>query len=496
MEVDEKRNGFEKEEEKEEYHDEDDSLSELLIDRFRLSSISIAEAEAPKWHLLIDRGIYFLQAKDVLKGIKKKLGSKNSKVQLLALTPDYHVKEKILTLIDTWQEAFGGPTARYPQYYVAYQELLHAGAVFPQRSERSEPVLTPPQTQPLSSYPPNIHNYDRQDMAESSAESEFPLSNPEFWSVALLAFCCLTEMQNVLGIMDVLAEMLNALDLGNKEGLQQEVIVDLVEQCRTYKQRVVHILLIQHSMHHFLKSLTSRMDLIYGFIQFFEFISWYAAFVYKEVAHALKINSVYSKRKLLSIHENLARLPFIPSFSDEGKLPLSLVATRCAEGLKWELLLRMGYGAPPCLLVYLCVCLRVCCVSSRVPSCLASPHCGGYVFVCVMCLLMYLRVWPRLTAEAMSSCVSCVFSCTFVSGLASLRRLCLRVCCVSSRVPSCLASPHCGGCLRVCCVSSRVPSCLASPHCGGYVFSCIFVSGLASLRLLVYLRVFACCLSC
>ncbi|XP_022750183.1 TOM1-like protein 9 [Durio zibethinus] len=201
------------------------------------------------------------QAKDVVKGIKKRLGSKNPKVQLLALTlletiikncgdivhmhvaerdvlhemvkivkkrPDFQVKEKILSLIDTWQEAFGGARARYPQYYVAYQELLRAGAVFPPRNERSAPVFTPPQTQPLSSYPQNIHNSDRQETAESSAESEFPTLS-------------LTEIQNARGIMDVLAEMLNALDPGNKQGLSQEVIVDLVEQCRNYKQRVVHL---------------------------------------------------------------------------------------------------------------------------------------------------------------------------------------------------------------------------------------------------------------
>ncbi|GAB4837251.1 hypothetical protein Ancab_002154 [Ancistrocladus abbreviatus] len=150
-------------------------------------------------------------------------------VKIVKKKPDFHVKEKILILIDTWQEAFGGPRARYPQYYAAYQELLRAGAVFPQRSERSAPVFTPPQTHPLSSYPPNVRNSDsRQETAITSSEADYPTLS-------------LTEIQNARGIMDVLAEMLNALDPGNKEGLRQEVIVDLVEQCRAFKQRVVHL---------------------------------------------------------------------------------------------------------------------------------------------------------------------------------------------------------------------------------------------------------------
>lgn len=40
------------------------------------------------------------------------------------MQPDFRVKEKILILIDTWQEVFGGPRAQYQQYFVAYQELL------------------------------------------------------------------------------------------------------------------------------------------------------------------------------------------------------------------------------------------------------------------------------------------------------------------------------------------------------------------------------------
>ncbi|KAF3636772.1 putative target of Myb protein 1-like isoform X2 [Capsicum annuum] len=202
------------------------------------------------------------QAKDVVKGTKKRLGSRKSKVQLLALTlleaivkncgdivhmhvaekgilhqmvkmvkkkPEFHVKEKILVLIDTWQEALGGPRARYPQYYGAYQELLRLGAVFPQRSERSAPAFTAPQKHLLASDPHNPQKPGSgQDAAESSADAEYPTLS-------------LTEIENARGIMDVLAEMLNALGPENKEGLRQDVIVDLVAQCRTYKQRLVHL---------------------------------------------------------------------------------------------------------------------------------------------------------------------------------------------------------------------------------------------------------------
>jgi hypothetical protein len=33
------------------------------------------------------------------------------------------VKDKVLILLDSWQEAFGGPGGKYPQYYWSYIEL-------------------------------------------------------------------------------------------------------------------------------------------------------------------------------------------------------------------------------------------------------------------------------------------------------------------------------------------------------------------------------------
>ena len=35
--------------------------------------------------------------------------------------------------------------------------------------------------------------------------------------------------------------MLNSLVTHSKEGIKQEVIIDLVEQCRSYKQRAMHL---------------------------------------------------------------------------------------------------------------------------------------------------------------------------------------------------------------------------------------------------------------
>ncbi|XP_050937869.1 TOM1-like protein 4 isoform X1 [Cucumis melo] len=198
------------------------------------------------------------QAKDALKILKKRLTSKNPKIQLLALyalealskncgdtvfklivdrnilhemvkivkkkQPDSTVREKILALVDAWQAAFGGGSkGKYPQYYAAYNDLKNAGFQFPPREENVEQFFSPPQTQPVIEDP--VSAYDDLAVQASLQSDSSGLSLP--------------EIQNAQGLGDVLLEMLGALDPKTPEALKQEVIVDLVDQCRSYHSRVV-----------------------------------------------------------------------------------------------------------------------------------------------------------------------------------------------------------------------------------------------------------------
>lgn len=200
------------------------------------------------------------KAKEVMKILKKRLGNKDPKIQLLTLyvletlskncgnsvfqniiesdilqemvrmvfkKPDFDVMEKLLTLIDSWQEALGGPRGRYPQYYSAYNELMTAGVRFPPREEKSVPFFTPPQSH------------------EVHSTSAFSTASIEGSTQPNTSGLSPIEMQNARGLADVLSEMLGAIDPKNPEALKQEVIVDLVNQCHSYQERVM--LLVNHT---------------------------------------------------------------------------------------------------------------------------------------------------------------------------------------------------------------------------------------------------------
>ncbi|KAF8397162.1 hypothetical protein HHK36_016069 [Tetracentron sinense] len=223
----------------------------------------------PDWTMNIDIcdsiNSHQWQAKDVVKAVKKRLQNKNPKVQLLALTlletmikncgdyvhfqivernilqemikivrkkTDMHVRDKILVLLDSWQEAFGGPGGKHPQYYWAYEELRRSGVEFPKRSPDAAPIFTPPVTHPTlrhaqaSGYGMPSNTATRLDEAMASEMESLSLSN----------------MDSMRSVMELLTDMLQAVNPSDCVVVKDEVIVDLVSQCRANQKKLMQML--------------------------------------------------------------------------------------------------------------------------------------------------------------------------------------------------------------------------------------------------------------
>ncbi|CAN8257473.1 unnamed protein product [Cochlearia groenlandica] len=233
----------------------------------RLSSVTVAVDKAtseilltPDWTIIISICDSILlnpwQCKDAIKAVKRRLHHKSSKVQLLTLTlveamlkncgemvhchiaerhlledmvkivktkkGEYEVRNRIMILVDTWNEAFN--SRKFPHYNWAHQQLTRSGVKFPQRSKEAPLMLAPPPQTPSSSMDlVPIGSVRRLDEAMATETETLSISS-------------LDSMRNV---MDLMNDMVQASD---KSGLKDELIVDLVEQCRSNQKKLIQML--------------------------------------------------------------------------------------------------------------------------------------------------------------------------------------------------------------------------------------------------------------
>ncbi|KHG08198.1 Target of Myb 1 [Gossypium arboreum] len=201
------------------------------------------------------------QAKDVVKAIKKRLGSKNPNTQLYAVLllemlmnnigenvhklvidtgilpilvkivkkkSDLPVRERIFLLLDATQTSLGGASGKFPQYYSAYYDLVSAGVEFPQRPHAAP--SNPPTSQPIKS------NTLNGELASARQEAVAKEAEPQIVPESSI-------IQKASNALEVLREVLDAVDAQNPEAAKDEFTLDLVEQCSFQKQRVMHLVM-------------------------------------------------------------------------------------------------------------------------------------------------------------------------------------------------------------------------------------------------------------
>lgn len=201
------------------------------------------------------------QAKDVIKAIKKRVGSKSTATQLFSvmllemlmnnigepihkqvidtgLLPvlvkivkkksDLPVREKIFLLLDATQTSLGGASGSFPQYYSAYYDLVSAGVQFTQ--------LPPAVPKNYPTLDKNKHNSSNEGHASSGHERHAPQAVSQIVPES-------SAIEKAGAALEVLREVLDAVDAKHPEGAKDEFTLDLVEQCSFQKQRIMHLVL-------------------------------------------------------------------------------------------------------------------------------------------------------------------------------------------------------------------------------------------------------------
>lgn len=201
------------------------------------------------------------QAKDVIKAIKKRLGSKSKDTQLFTVmllevlmnnigepihtqvietgllpvlvklvkkksNTNLPVREKIFLLLDATQTSLGGASGRFPQYYSAYYDLVSAGVQFSQR-----PEILPKNNSTSDSSKSNSSNGE---IVTNGHDRSAPPTAPQTVPDSSI-------IQKAGSALEVLRDVLDAIDTRHPEQAKDEFTLDLVEQCSFHKQKVMHL---------------------------------------------------------------------------------------------------------------------------------------------------------------------------------------------------------------------------------------------------------------
>ncbi|KAF8011745.1 hypothetical protein BT93_I0015 [Corymbia citriodora subsp. variegata] len=211
-------------------------------------------------------------SKDIIKTIKKRLGSKHSNAQLYAVMllemlmnnigepvhkqvielgilpilvkivkkkTDLPVRERIFLLLDATQTSLGGASGKFPQYYSAFYDLVSSGVQFPQRSLSILSDNAPAQAVRRSSGHPTpeaIKKSPSDREPASSRQNGFSQQSGSHSSESSI-------VQKAHNALEVLKDVLDAVDARHPEIAKDEFTLDLVEQCSFQKQRIMQLVM-------------------------------------------------------------------------------------------------------------------------------------------------------------------------------------------------------------------------------------------------------------
>ncbi|MBA0797382.1 hypothetical protein Gohar_008091 [Gossypium harknessii] len=163
-------------------------------------------------------------------------------VKIVKKKADMLVRDKILALLDSWQEAFGGPGGKHPQYYWAYDELRRSGVEFPKRSSNTAPIFTPPATHPTLNPGYGMPSNSSRRLDETMATE---IESLRCFCISLLFRIdnlSLSSLDSMKDVMELLSDMLQAVNPSHSAAVKDEVIVDLVNRCRSNQKKLMQML--------------------------------------------------------------------------------------------------------------------------------------------------------------------------------------------------------------------------------------------------------------